>query len=281
MIIVKLKSNKTLTADYWKDQAKGIKDEYGNPFRIIRLRWINTREHRNTEYSKTRGFEDAIINKGGDEGFKITYRKNGSIMWQRPPGNVGPFYGEVAYTPYNIEKLSAMYGDRLFTIADADIDAICKAKYEERVKNMGDAARNFNKKRIAAMHTMYVETDIKAPEVSNIDKKGIEDQNRDIVIEKRELEIKRLELEEREKRLNEKEARMAGEGLSPVQYSKEYLIGLKLHELKKVAKENGIDIEKTSTKDELVNAIVMVQSGVMNIKPVVEGDKTEKDSLDA
>lgn len=268
MIIVKLKVNRQLTADYWKQLAIGTKDDYGNPFRIIKLRWNNNKLHKNTDYAKTRGFEDAILSKDTRTGdIKVSYRRNGSIVWQRPAGGVGPYIGEVAVTPYNLEKLASMYGDKLFSIIDQDIDAIVRAKYEQKVKGMSEQTLLFNKNRVRGMHTMAVEKDSNIQNLGEVplevEKVNIQEQNRVLMQKKQEQDLREAALNDKEQRLNTKVADLVGEGIDPVTYSEEYLKGLKFLELRKVAKEQGIKYENTDKIPDIIVKIVEKQAGSM------------------
>ena len=268
MIIVKLKVNRQLTADYWKQLAIGTEDDYGNPFRIIKLRWNNNKLHKNTDYAKTRGFEDAILSKDQRTGdIKVSYRRNGSITWQRPAGGVGPYIGEVAVTPYNLEKLASMYGDKLFSIIDQDIDAIVRAKYEQKVKGMSEHTLQFNKNRVRGMHTMAVEKDSNIQNLGEIplevEKVNIQEQNRALMQKKQEQDLREAALKDKEQQLNERVADLVGEGIDPVTYSEEYLKGLKYLELLKVAKEQGIKKEPTDKATDLITKILAKQTGSM------------------
>lgn len=268
MIIVKLKVNRQLTADYWKQLAIGTNDDYGNPFRIIKLRWNNNKLHKNTDYAKTRGFEDTILSKDTRTGdIKVSYRRNGSIVWQRPAGGVGPYIGEVAVTPYNLEKLASMYGDKLFSIIDQDIDAIVRAKYEQKVKGMSEQTLLFNKNRVRGMHTMAVEKDSNIQNLGEVplevEKVNIQEQNRVLMQKKQEQDLREAALNDKEQRLNTKVADLVGEGIDPVTYSEEYLKGLKFLELRKVAKEHGIKYENTDKTPDIIAKILEKQAGSM------------------
>jgi len=264
-IIVKLKVNRSITAESWKRDSLGVEDEYGNPFRIIRLRWNNTPMHRMAEYVKMRGFEDAVIGKNPRTGdISITYRKNGSITWMRNNG-IGSFFGEVAQTPKNMNMLASHYGDRLFTIVDADIEAIVKKMHEERRKSASKEVNDFNDKRARMLHTNSHEYDPNekgAPELPlDVEKMSIAEQNRINAITKQELDQREAKLNKKEQAITEQSLSLIGEGVSPTAYSREYLEGLKFYEIRKLCKEVGTSWGAEDKKPELIEKILNKQSG--------------------
>lgn len=265
MVAVKMKVNRQVTGEHWKGMAKGVPDEYGNPFRIIRLRWNTNRMHKMTDYVKTRGFEDAILSADGKTGgIKIMYRKPGSIMWQRTMG-IGPFLGELAYTPYNIHKLATHYGDKLWTILDADIDEEVKARYEKRRKSMGAALRERDDNRIKGMHSMSIDRDEKGKDPTpavplDVDVLSVEDKNRMAVIKEQELKNKEIALDVREKDLNKKSAALVTGGGSLVQYTPEYLNEQKIYKLRSLCRELKVKWDNTDKREDLVQKIIEQQS---------------------
>ena len=274
MIIIKLKVSRNLTTDHWKQMAIGTIDEYGNPFRLIKLRWNKNPLHKNTEYAKTRGFEDTELSKDPRTGdIAVTYRNPGSVMWQRPAGGVGPFIGELAQTPKNLQRLAAMYGDRLWTIMDADVDKIVAKMYQERQTRMDDATKVADSKRIADMHTNELERSDKAgkgviqiPEA--IDKLSVTEQNRINMIQAQDNEKRAAALEIKESQLNERVVDMVGSGAAAVMYQKEALEKEKIHKVRGICREIGIKWENTETKDVLVGKILLKQAG--NIEKIKE-----------
>lgn len=265
MVIVKMKVNRQITAAHWVGMAVGVEDEYGNPFRIIKLRWNPSRVHKNTEYAKTRGFEDAIISKDPKTGgVKITYRRNGSIMWTRPMG-IGFFMGELPQTPMNMAKLCSHYGDKLWTILDADIDVIVKKMYEERKKNQTPAMAEFDKGRLSRMHTMTHERndkDTSAPEIPlDIEKIDVQEKNRLNQIRQTELDKRNEALNMKEAALNQKAADMVGDGVAPVVYTMDYLNGQKLFKLRKLCTELKLKYAPTDKKEDLIKRINDKQAG--------------------
>lgn len=266
MILVKLKVNRTITSAYWKEQAIGTIDEYGNPFRIIRLRWNTNKLHLNAEYTKTRGFEDAVIGSDGRTGnIKITYRQNGSIMWERPAGGIGPFNGELAQTPFNMDKLAAHYGDKLWTILDADINEQVKAMYEERQKKTPKELQEFNQKRIGRMHTYSLERDDgKAPELPlDADKVTLQEQKRQNEVTRQDNAKRKAELDQREKDLDKRVIDMVGDGAAPVVYSEESLRAkeMKIFKVRKICTQLGVSWANEDKKDDLVKKILEKQAG--------------------
>lgn len=284
MIVVKMKVNRSITADHWKNMAIGVTDEYGNAFRIIKLRWNNTAMHKMSEYSKTRGFEDAVIGRNPRNGdIAITYRKVGSAMWQRPVGGVGPFMAEVPQTPRNMSLLASMYGDKLFSIIDADINEIVKSMYEKKVEDMSFDTRKFNEKRIRGMHVSALEAhedrDTKTPELPvDVERLSVTEQNRL-------NQIKAQELAQREEALKLKEKEITGfqsasvlDGVLPSQYSEQYLGGMKIFQLRKLAKELGLRWAADEKKDGLIRRILKRQVG--EEAPVSTGAGADSDTLD-
>lgn len=273
MIVVRLKVNKQLTGQYWKDYARGTIDIYGNPFRILKLNWGGGKLHPNTDYAKTRGFEDAIIGKNRRTGgFKITYRRNGSIMWQRPPGNVGPFFGELADTPYNREKLAAMYGDKLWTIQDQDIEVVVRAMYKKRLEAMDKTTLDFNRLRINGMHTHRLKDDVQLEGAPiEAERKNLDEVQKNIRLQQVEIDKKSIELKNREEKLVNSGADLVEKNISTISYGKEYLDKCNFVALKAVAKELGIKFPNTAKKAQIYQAIIDKQLGKpISFRPIEE-----------
>ncbi len=276
IILKKLKISKELNSEFWKSKAKGTKDQYGNPFRIITLHWLFTRMRPMADYVKTRGFEDAVISKNeATGGFKITYRRNGSVMWQRAPGGVGPFFGEVAVTPYNLKKLASMYNDKLWTIVDADIDQVVKALYLKRFAKMPDEVKKFNEDRIAAMNSHRTSIDIKlgdAP-VSQTEREAFEEEQRKLEVGKQELAKKQAEVKTQEKTIIDNVVKDIENGVSPVEYSEEYLSKVGFNDRKKILKEMGVKVPPSANSAALLTMILAAQAGKKVTPPVEEAEK--------
>ncbi|MBE3122199.1 MAG: hypothetical protein IMZ58_08350 [Thermoplasmata archaeon] len=267
MIVVhsSVRTNKQFTPDFRKNQALGTIDEYGNPFRIIKLRWNRTRLHKNSDYTKTKGFEDAIIKRGTkDGGFNIVYRY-GSVQWMQLGGE-GPFYGELAQTPKNMEKLASAYGDKLWSIVDPDIEQIVKKMYEGRRKSMSEDVRQINDSRIRLMHVSEAEKgDILKGAVQlppDVEQASANEQRRLNEIEKQNIEKRKAILDLKEEEVNKKAVDLVGDGVAAVAYTKDYLTGLKgLQQLRKICRELKIKSELTDKKPDLVDKIMKKQVG--------------------
>lgn len=272
MVIVKLKVSTKLPASYWKNQAIGSIDSYGNPFRLIRLKWNATILHKNSEYAKTRGFEDAVIDQNKTTGdFKITYRRNGSITWQKPDGGVGPYWGEIPLTQYNIQKLVSHYGDKLWFIVDPDIEAQVKILYAKRLEEMPKEAKKFNETRVRMMHTSDVDRDTDAKYEVPVDTKITIEKQRSLSVKEIELAKKAAELEAKEKALAEKEKALVNAGSALTGYGKNYLMDQTIATLRKHCKELAIEFGTEHKKGDLVDMILNKQAGGLG-KVVIEDD---------
>jgi hypothetical protein len=286
MIIVRLKVNTRTTAQYYKDKAIGTIDSYGNPFRIIKLKWNATYLHRNAEYAKTRGFEDAVIGRNEETGdYKITYRRNGSISWSRPDGHIGKFEGELAVTPHNINKLVSHYGDKLWFIEDADIDAKVKLMYEKRIAEMSKETKEFNSIRLQKMHTADTEYKRDAKLEIPVDPSFDNEKQRKLTIKETDLDKRAAELAAKEKELAEKEKALVNAGAALSGYSKNYLMNQTIAVLRRHCRELGADFEMSHKKGDLVEIILDKQSGGIG-KPVSEiipeneeSSETEPDNI--
>jgi len=267
LIIVKLKVSKALTTEHWKQMAIGTEDQYGNPFRIIKLRWNKNPMHKMAEYTKTRGFEDAMISKDSrTSDIAISYRRNGSVMWQQPPGGVGPFTGELANTPRNLRRLAAMYGDRLFTIMDADIDKIVRSMYEEVLKDIPKNKKEFHDRRIRNLHRMAMDDEDKKSEGKveiplDIERISLSEKTRLAQIKQMELDKREEALNMRESALGERAVDDAREGVLPVAYSREFLGDQKMFELRRICTEVGAVWDNSTRKDALIEKVISRQEG--------------------
>jgi len=264
VIIVKGARNKDgrRAADYAK-AAVGETDQYGNPFRMIKLRWTKNRLHRNGPYAKTRGFEDTIItvNTGTGE-IAVSYRPNGSVMWDRGPLGVGPFFGELGKTAANMTRLAKCYRDGLWTIVDSDIDGEVKAMSDKHWLGMSDEDRAFNEERIRRMHILPAE-DL---ENNTSPIKHGKDRDEDLVKEKtqivnrREMELQEREakLAERERTLMSREADIAETG-TPIGtgYTAEAMGHMKMHEVRKIARETyKMVCQPNMTRADIIDQII-------------------------
>jgi hypothetical protein len=262
MIIVK-NATRAYNSDYWKKNATGELDVYGNPFQLIELRWNSNPLHQNSDYGKTRGFEDTIITVNPrTRNLAISYRKPGSVMWMRP-GGAGAFVGEVAKTPYNMKKLASMYADKLWTIRDPVIDQEVRIMYEAMEKAWDEKTREFNIARIKSMHTHHLEalpsfgSDPKATA-----KEDLSEEKKILFKQRQEMEKMILELKEKEKQIAEKEKKLMVSGVSSTVYGREYLEKLSLADLRKTAKVTGAKFKPINTREELVSIIMNKQDGI-------------------
>lgn len=278
MIIVKLKVSTKLPASYWKQQAIGSIDAYGNPFRIIKLKWNSNVLHKNSEYAKTRGFEDAVIDKNQSTGdFKITYRRNGSITWQKPDGGVGAYWGELPLTQYNIQKLVSHYGDKLWFIVDPDIEAQVKILYEKRIAGMSKAAKTFNENRVMLMHKSDVDVKSDVKFEIPVDNNVIQEKQRSLSVKEIELAKKEALIAQKEKELADKEKALVNAGSALAGYGKNYLIGQTIATLRKHCKELGIEYGTEHKKGDLVEMIMNKQAGGVGSIPSNEISDNDED----
>ena len=221
-----VRHNTMMTEQYWKDQARGVIDEYGNPFRIIKLRWRNTPNHRCADYQKTSGFEDAIIKQDNQKNIMIKYRQGGNVMWTRPPGGVGGFTGELAVTPKNMSKLAAHVRNGLWDIIDDDIRVVVEGMYRKREAVMDPATKKFNEAWYRAMHVSALDKDSKEAlnqAQAEVDTTAIKEQQRLLEIEKQELSKKKAALDIKEADITNKAVESVKSGKAASSYKREYL----------------------------------------------------------
>ena len=281
--IVRLKVNRLggITAQGHKDDAIGTIDEYGNPFRLIRLRWNQNPKHKNTEYAKTRGFQDAVLSKVRGE-LKITYRDNGSIMWERKNG-MGLFTGECPQTPTNMRLLASHFGDKLWTIIDADIKEIVEKMYNQRRGIESPDIKKFNDNRVKMLHTNHFDYNAKdntPPEIPvEVEKIEIAEKNRLNRVEETRLNQRKLALDAKEKDITERTKGLIDDGAAPVVYQKEFLDSQKLFSLRKLCKTVGVKWTETDKKGALVQMIMDKQAG--NAAAVEEKTASIMGSLDS
>lgn len=259
---------KGMTEESWLNKARGAKDEYGNPFRIITLRWNHSRTNLCTNYQKTHGFEDAIIAKDGSTGgFKITYRP-GTLMWMRPLGGIGDFEAMCPMTPRNMKALIAAYPNRKWRIVDEDVNAKVKRGWDERWDRMDERTKEFNDKWFKAMHTLASERNdpvaIERADLS-IEKKEVEEEKRIIEIKKQEIEKEKEKANEVLKEVNQKVSTLETHGIEAVTYSRDYLNGVKsVFSLRKIAREMKIPISPNEKKKAVIEKIIAKQSGKLD-----------------
>lgn len=261
MIIVK-GANRAHPSEEWIELALGEEDQYGQPFELITLRWNNSRHHKMTDYVKTRGFEDTIISSNRRGEISIRYRPNGSIMWYRPNNKVARWIGKLAKTAKNMRLLAKMYRDKLWRIQDPYVDAQVRAMSEKLWESMPKDQKNYNEQRIEMMHTNHLEKELKAPGsiVSpEIEKEDLREEKREQFKARKELERREKEIARKEQRLTSLEAEEIRKGKEPVQFHEGYLSGMKIYELRKLAKKHKIHLPATAKKVDLVKAILARQ----------------------
>ncbi len=244
------------------EMATGVEDQYGNPFEIIDLQWISSRLHRNTDYSKSRGFEDAIIEfPRGSELPRIRYRQNGSIHWMRNTPGRGPFRGQVPKTPKNMQRLAKTYGWKQWKILNPAIDAEVRALHDAWWKSLPDEQRDVVKNQIRLYNTLPSEKDQIGNEIPYEDSRQ---QQADLTEEQRQLIIKRKELDEREARILEREMKVnhaqasktAETGLAG-QMTSQMLDSMKMHEIRKLGRQmTGTSIPASMKKHEIIDLIL-------------------------
>lgn len=268
-IIVRLsRVSPKLPAPFWLEQCLNANtiDEYGNVFRVLTLYWKGDENHRMTPYAKTKGFEDAEINQDGQK-FIVTYRHNGSLWWEQPVTGIGNFFAKCPMTTYNLKKLASCYGDGLWTFAreDKDIEQVVKDMYEKKVVNLPEKMKEFNKVRIKGMHTHVSDVDIQAASIVAPDiedqKKKLEEQQNDLLLEVERLRKKEVEIKQREENVDALISGLAGDGVSLAPYSEEFLKAQKFHELKRIAKTIGVVVPVTAKKDQIIEMIKEFQAG--------------------
>ena len=279
VIIVKGARNKDgQRSEDYAVMAVGEEDSYGNPFRLIRLRWRGTRYHRMNTYAKTRGFEDAVIEVKRNTGeLVIRYRQSGSAMWARSKGGVGAFFAEVPKTQQNMARLARCYEDKLWTIVDTDIDGEVKAMSDRFWADMAKRDEEhkdepgyqsevaYNRERIRRMHILPAENleNIKAPVGHELEHEQAVVSETAKLNRKRDMDLARREAEiaERERKLMEHEAKIAGE-FTPIGtgYSEESLGAMKMHEVRRVARDEfGLKVINEDKKAAIIEMIMEKQ----------------------
>ena len=267
MIVVR-NASRSRPREMWVQEALGVEDSYGNPFRIIELRWRGNALHRMAEYGKTRGFEDTEIRLDEFGELQVTHvnKGRGCIQWMRSSNGIGPFRGQLAETPYNLQKLAAMYGNRLFSYADPMVEATVKGMWEKRYADMTPEAREWTDKHNAGMQTRHVQQDSIALQPTE---DSTRDEAREVRDMKRDLQLRQAELARRERELEERTRSVAGsvgaaarDGVTSVRYSKDALDGMKMFEVRRIAKrEFSIAFSSEATKDSIIEEIMAKQSG--------------------
>jgi hypothetical protein len=250
----------------WIKAAIGTVDSYGNPFEIVEMAWRMTNLNRNSDYVKTRGFEDTEIAIDRNKGITVRHIRqgNGCIMWERSLNGIGPFVGRLGKTPYNMLKLAKHYKDGLWTIKDRIIDAELKALSDKMWSEMTPEQQRFNEARIKSMHSLKSEEGMNSFVPTKVSKEDVAA----IEIEKKELFRMRKELEEKEQRLKGLEGRYGSviqekvaAGALPTKfnskYSKQQLLDMRPSELRQVARrEFELRIMPFDNREEVMRKIL-------------------------
>jgi hypothetical protein len=272
---IPVKANTVLTREYWISQAKGVMDEYGNPFRVITLRWNWSDLNKTAEFEKTEGFEDAIISKNRGSGeLSVRYRSPGSIVWHRPIGGVGGFRAECPVTPRNMKLLASCFPNKTWFIVDDDIRQIVEKMWEKKLEIMDPKTKKFNEAWFKLMHTF--QRDVDKPEAMQvtdlkIEEKNIADQNLELARKKQDQDLREANLNEKEKDLVERQVIAVSDGKEIVTIGEGALRSMKLHELKKHYRKIGLkNGDNKTTKDipEMIQAILEKQGKALDPEPV-------------
>lgn len=258
-------------SEVWEKAAIGVEDEFGNPFEVIELMWNTNRLHMMGAYGKTRGFDDAeiIVDNRRPEGVRIKYRqKIGGVTWLRRFGNSGPFIGKVARTPRNMRKLASHFEDHLWTIRDPHIRREVEAASKQLWEKMGTEEREFHEARIAAMNTHHMEKDIKLEDTSTLAaKQAMSLEKQEIQQRRMELDRREADLDKREDNITEQKAQAIREGGASTRYHKPYLMGLKLVELRKLARRDfKIQVAENWKKETIAEKILEAQEVMFQVK---------------
>jgi hypothetical protein len=278
MMIFARSATRNFKTEDWIAQAIGEPDdEYGIPFEAIQLRFRpdgKRRAHGMAEYAKIRGFEDTEIYSRSDGMPAVRHlnRGNGSAMFIQSGPGVGPFIAILAKTPYNMNKLASMYGDKRYAIVDPMVDAEVRGMYERRIAGMSEEEKDFHEQRVKALHTRHTEQALPTPEPKEdvIDQNDLREERRKIMEERVALAKLKAELEKQKKQVAEKTFEAAKEGdLTVPTVDVESLPGMTRFQLMKLARSLGAPQTPTAKKDEVIAAI-KAKMGVGAEQPVVE-----------
>jgi len=254
-------------AEFWVDQCieAGTKDQYGQTFRVIKLFWVNTANHKMAPYVKTKGFEDAEIFQDNGS-FAVNYRKNGSLFWQQSATGIGPYFAECPVTPHNMRKLASHFGDKLWTYSknDKDVEAVVQKMHEKQYVNVPEAIKKFNEARIRAMHTNVhdnVALTTSTEENSSI-LQSIKETERANTLKAEELNRKEMDLKVEREKINNMKAALVDDDVAISQYSEEYLQSIKkIVQLRKIARSIGAVWNNNMTMETLRTVIMKKQTG--------------------
>lgn len=272
-------------AEFWVDQCieAGTQDQYGQTFRVIKLFWVNSPNHKMAPYVHTKGFEDAEIYQNNGS-FAVNFRKNGSLTWQQSATGIGPYFAECPVTPHNMRKLASHFGDRLWTFSknDKDIEGVVQKMYEKQYVNVIEAIKKFNEARIRGMHT-NVHDDValtKSGADNTAALESIKETERANTLKAEELSRKEMELKAEKEKIDNMKAALVDDDVAISQYSEGYLQSInKISQLRKLARVVGASWTNSMTMDTLRTLIMKKQTGNEGIE--TPESKAAEDSLEA
>lgn len=250
MIIVK-GATRAEPSEMWISLAKGLPDQYGNPFTLVKINALKNTTHN----ARTQGFEDVIIEKNARGKVSISYRAQGCAVWLRTP--LGTFYSEIPKTPHNMQVLVESFYDEVWEIDDVILRAEIKREADKLEESLTPKEKEFNRLRRLAGKRNALEnpSDVRGemtPKPGNVENRLQSQKSID-------LYKKEQELNERAKVIKDKELRLAQTGSSapkPVTYSKEYLEKQPYLNLRRLAKKIKGDLDGNPKKPDLINIIL-------------------------
>ena len=243
------------------DMAQGRIDEYGNPFQVIELSW---NRDKGAPYQKTHGFEDTVILKSGDRGkLEIKHTLPGTIWWDK--SILGDFVGKIAKTPHNMHMLATHYEDKLWIIRDPLIRSEVEMASKEHWSKMEPEMQAFHKERIRKSNiSRFDKGDNVMPVNLNRREEGIDQKEADLFKKENLLSDREKRLEMREAEMNNNLKAAIESGVRTTSYSQDYLNGLKVPQLRKLAKEQfTLSFPATAKKIEMIDAINEAQGKVL------------------
>lgn len=259
-IVVKGASRKFTSEDLIA-AAVGMTDARGNRFETITLDW-NPRK-KNTDFAKTRGFEDAVIERT-DRGLTIDYRLPGCAVW-RENELTGQYSAVIPFTRHNVAVLGSHYGEALWLIREPRYRKMAEAVYAKIRDGMTQQQRKEDDKRIKAQFTSMFDNPDQIPQFDQKSKgPGDEQAAAGQMVE---LDKKMKKLEDMQEKLDEERAyidnkveELAKKGVLLHTYSPEYLTKLNITQIRKLAKSVGFSPKPWMNKDSLMKAILQKQS---------------------
>lgn len=251
MIIVK-NATRQMPAEKWIDQVIGLTDERGNPFQIVRLTSLRPC----VTYSKTAGFEDAIISTRAGKPH-ISYRSEGSAQWMRTI--MGTFQAIVPITDHNLKVLAGSFYDKLWEINDAQIKTLVKRMADAIEAKMSPELKEFNKKRREELHRKQFDNPgVSTP--SSVLEADLDRQDKAADAREMELVARESDLRKREMALQAREAsisRLVGEGPFESPITRESLDLMLFAELRTMARTvYKLKPKMTATKGDIIDMIL-------------------------